>query len=896
MTAEEREEHLRAGVAERRHRPDPPTGRDERNSLLLVHVGSLTMAFDTGCLTHLATNLRIAIVDTASFNVHTLELKAYLHPTAFPGLLHTSPPSLCALLDCACACAHGSTVDDPEDARLKPIAEVLRALCALLPDPGLGVPQLTVDMSPSLEALAEALIDTAHAERRRPKPGFVLMNAAWRLLLRVAATLLRLLGAAPASAAPLVDCLLTTLSSAFRAGDPTVAADLKVAAFHTSSFKVLLRDYAPWLTEQALCRTPLAAEAVRVLAVAYNRSDVVPCAATRRRLRSTLDACVRAILSTRAADGSATAPSTVAQWTSLTGTAETANSSLPGRQPDDGVMLLLLAAVRAPTLGSRVVKAPMAGLATVATIDNAFPAWLSLLPRCYSALLVPSASTPEPALHGIVSNASATPSITYVRLLDEASVVLPRLPYSARAVVLSSLIDASCAPHVLTRHAALTLWAHAIKRLDDADIVQLAWQLVVIATRFDPRHAHHGTARARCTLLTLVSTSCHCLRDSQQMGRLLLPARALDCAAVPPAEDAGGASVGVAVEFLEALTACLPSVARTTHDAQRSGGDHPEGGAKGSAFVIALRNALEVAQASSGLSALHGALHGESFAPATTLLRGVASLIYQLPEDRVPDDVRTALPARVILMLAGLLNEDDAATVCVCGVVVKAIIGCLTPVQRGALLRTARTLLPPATSLVYVEQEPEKAIMHPIPPGDRATSHAAPSHRASSQPGGDDSGPLPFSCMARCLPHLFSLVRAVASYELSAPALIALTKLLEQLYPLALPFSSSDKGSCAMSSVLLDEGVVTTVWCMSQLPRGQTVVRNLATALETASMGSRANGHAALRLRLQNMAPGNAEDGRKTCVSETRAVATEEHAEHATKRAKTELIVAVRIL
>ena len=140
----------------------------------------------------LASLLRASEGDTAAWVGHVVAFRAYLQRSDSPGLLNMSPPALQALVECVRTCVTGSE-QDAEGERLTPLAEMLRALFDLLPKPqeGANIAQPDHPLVQPMRTLARTCIATAHAELRRPKPHFTLMNAVWKLLVRIGLTLPR---------------------------------------------------------------------------------------------------------------------------------------------------------------------------------------------------------------------------------------------------------------------------------------------------------------------------------------------------------------------------------------------------------------------------------------------------------------------------------------------------------------------------------------------------------------------------------------------------------------------------------------------------------------------------------------------------------------------------------
>ena len=786
----------------------------------------------------LAASLRAAKVDTPAFIARTLQFKDQLKSSPFQSSLsHLSPPAVASLLECACAVVHGSAVDSPDDERLTSVAELLRVLVDLMFDPSkTDGPHLTADVAPSLEALTHALVTAAHAEMQRAKPVFKLINAVWRILVRLSATHLQILGSAPASAVPLVECLLQTIAAAIGAAEPTDTAKLQVVRFHAANLRTWLKSYAPWFADAAARHAPHAAAAARTLARAYHSVSLVLCATTRRNLRATLDACVLAMLSARAADGSATATPTLQLWLALANrgdhsaataapaaadTTSLVASSLASSADDSmGFLLLLLAAARAPILGSRQTDPTAAAAAAAcapAVLASALPALLTLLPRCYHHLLMP-------------------PTAPLEALLDDMRVVLRRAPPTCRAAAVSSLVDASCAPHMLVRHAAFALWPYALMAFDPSEVPLLTSPLITLATRLDADPPHTGAAHARSGVLTLVATSCLGLHDPMHMARALAPVRsaltnvATGAAGAAAAAEAtsGAPTLRVAVELLEALAARVPAAPRPHNGGGIDGSaPHADVQSESARCMQLLHTALERLNAPEMLRCLHTALGGLEPPAAVMHLRGLTALIRILPERLVPAEVRETLPSRLVRMLStaaqktpsgvntpssvgqpsgvwgeagvwmpseecGSRSFEDGAGVSAALRAAEAVVGWLTPGQRATLLRTTTAIvldLPASASHVDV--------LRSIPQADRALNHGIPAPSAAPKGvdaagGGGVGRPLagggPHQVSLLVLLPLLRLARTVgASGVLSEPSLVdALSRLLDALIPIAL--------------------------------------------------------------------------------------------------------------
>ena len=150
------------------------------------------------------------------------------------GFLHAPPAVIGALLECLSAPLRGllsETTLHSSDGRIKPLCDALKAIFELLPDPkrtdATPLPQ-EPQLVPLLESLCRALLEACAAEHQRAEDNFTLMNATWRLLVRLGSTLPRLprpeaAAHAAASAPPLcvplalLQGLLPPLCSAFDA-------------------------------------------------------------------------------------------------------------------------------------------------------------------------------------------------------------------------------------------------------------------------------------------------------------------------------------------------------------------------------------------------------------------------------------------------------------------------------------------------------------------------------------------------------------------------------------------------------------------------------------------------------------------------------------------------------
>lgn len=249
------------------------------------------------------------------------------------------------------------------DERVKPLCEVLKLVHDMLPDPRRAAAEPAVEaasaeahgsMVPTFGTVLQALLEACEAEEQRPKRQFVVMNATWKLTVRVSSTapLPRLATAAALSGRPegaelqlprrLLRCLLRAVDRAFAdeltASVAASAAEAaKVVQFYTDKLKTVCAAYAPWLNAEAIAAChprPQGGEPSRVepshavcmcLAGAYASLTVRPIAkpsdlnapspsddlvggvvgaAHRKKLRAALDTCVASLLSS-AADGGA---------------------------------------------------------------------------------------------------------------------------------------------------------------------------------------------------------------------------------------------------------------------------------------------------------------------------------------------------------------------------------------------------------------------------------------------------------------------------------------------------------------------------------------------------------------------------------------------------------------
>ena len=247
------------------------------------------------------------------------------------------------------------------DERVKPLCEVLKLVHDMLPDPRRSAAEPAVEaasaeahgsMVPTFGTVLQALLEACEAEEQRPKRQFAVMNATWKLVVRVSSTapLPRLATAAALSGRPegaelelprrVLRCLLRAVDRAFAdelaasvAASSAEAA--KVLQFYTDKLKTVCAAYAPWLNAEATCHPrPQYGEPSRVdpshavcmcLAGAYVSLTVRPIAkpsdlnapspsddlvggvvgaAHRKKLRAALDTCVASLLSS-AADGGA---------------------------------------------------------------------------------------------------------------------------------------------------------------------------------------------------------------------------------------------------------------------------------------------------------------------------------------------------------------------------------------------------------------------------------------------------------------------------------------------------------------------------------------------------------------------------------------------------------------
>ena len=407
------------------------------------------------------------------------------------GLLSVSPPLLKALLDGGChllsellCVGQGRAISELPQPTADTVLDFLKVLLELIPEPQ-AAPATAADDAPRaavLAATARTLMRVCDETDAPPRPHFVLLNASWRLLQRVAACppLRRACAASEGVAttpdlralpAQLQRCVLRLVSrrlppaaahasNAADAGPPrepagtlTGDAALKMGQFALHQLKGFCAAYATWASaEAATCASApspprvhvsreLAAGIARARAIVYVEGAPPPAAAAPAsvsaavKLRSALDATVHVALG-GAGGGDGAGARLVSSW-----------ASFAADDSDDpaAMVALLLSVLRLSRRCAVDVQR--------AAASRALPALLSLLPRCMTALLA------TPPTGGI-------PSICHVASAAVAYAGSP--PPAAINAVLVALVSAACEPQLITRHVAAEMWAVAVRSLPEA--------------------------------------------------------------------------------------------------------------------------------------------------------------------------------------------------------------------------------------------------------------------------------------------------------------------------------------------------------------------------------------------------------------------------------------------
>ena len=190
-------------------------------------------------------------------------------------------PLLRPLLECTCATVRAilsSPALSPTDERIAPLCDALKTLHDVLPDPkranAAGAAEADGCLVSLLMSTLAALLKACEAEAHRAKRNFAIMNAIWKLVVRVSAAqpLPRLAAAAVAAAAAVppttsagtdpalllprrvLRCLLPALSRAL-ADETSASTDgkqeaAKVVQFYADKLKSMCAAFAPWLVAE----------------------------------------------------------------------------------------------------------------------------------------------------------------------------------------------------------------------------------------------------------------------------------------------------------------------------------------------------------------------------------------------------------------------------------------------------------------------------------------------------------------------------------------------------------------------------------------------------------------------------------------------------------------------
>ncbi len=355
------------------------------------------------------------------------------------------------------------------DERVKPLCEVLKSLHDVLPDPRRAA-EATVAAATATEALGfmvpifgtvlTALIEACEAEAQRPKRQFAVINATWKLVVRMSsiAPLPRLAAAATLSGRRedaelelprrLLRCLLRAVERAF--ADELAASSAasaleaaKVVQFYTDKLKLVCAAYAPWLladtsapggdcaqggrSARTICLCLSGAYAsltMRPITQSPHPGPNAPSPSTdlvggvvgavyRRKVRATLDACVLSLLSATADGGviDLEHPPTPGEvggscrggmlehWASLSMDADVIGGMDAPTSPEQQRTAFGLLMLHSAALRA----ASRCGAPSVQRLAGRIWAqWLRLLPHSYAALLAPrtsaTAATPSAAI------------------------------------------------------------------------------------------------------------------------------------------------------------------------------------------------------------------------------------------------------------------------------------------------------------------------------------------------------------------------------------------------------------------------------------------------------------------------------------------------------------------
>ena len=351
-------------------------------------------------------------------------------------LIESHPAQLDKLLGCVNLLARGQLTSPalgPNEAR--PLCEVLKTLVGLMPDPKKG-PCFDPALGAVMQPTCRALIDACAAEHARPTPNFIVMNGAWRLLLRAspAAAAAEPRSSQPPLAVAVQSCLLPALERALArleecaalppAAEPAAAAAadaarkdiVTVVLFFGNQLKAFSVGHAAWAADEAARRTDAArtepAEASVAGPVGTTPAGAAAAAEAEqaRKLRASLDASIAGLLggggggggallgywASLACSDPAAASAAAAPAASTDGGSAADGASLASTVAAYGVGELMLGAMRVCWRGDLSTPA-LDPSASRAVDEDALPAWLATLPTAYRRRPLTPTANPNPA-------------------------------------------------------------------------------------------------------------------------------------------------------------------------------------------------------------------------------------------------------------------------------------------------------------------------------------------------------------------------------------------------------------------------------------------------------------------------------------------------------------------
>jgi len=337
----------------------------------------------------------------------------------------------------------------------------------------------------ALCGLCDAVMSACEEEATRPAPHFILKNQLWRLLIRTATVPLLLEAAtAAAAAAPgvagsshaipvglaglaprLFRCATARLEAQTDAAMGATGAEVvRLALFRLVQLRNLCNGCRAWLGAEARRGSSgIAAEAAaffartgrRVVLFLAEGGTTGEAMEVASKLLAKMDECLGALLVGPAGAGvDASGAQLLRGWAAMATAAApdgeaaeeaaAVDGSAAAEEAIDWLWVLLLC-LRASCRASSSATHEAAAVATL-------PAALRLLPLCYTQLLGPAATSQAQQQQGQGGLPLPPSSLSVVATLCAGYVCT--VPAAARSLVLTSLVDASLAPHPLPRLVA----------------------------------------------------------------------------------------------------------------------------------------------------------------------------------------------------------------------------------------------------------------------------------------------------------------------------------------------------------------------------------------------------------------------------------------------------------